>query len=274
MRKRVLSGAPSWREHMARKRTPARLGRVKRDSNGNSPYADREKRRARRATTPKGGWKRRATGKKPTPRRKYRKNPGGDGGSSTGFTSKIFFSDLIEDVIPGFVGFAATRFLTRAVAVQIEKRKPGWGKHTGAVASIGSFLAAWLVAGRWKAISKWHNPLVVGSGLAALQSLLQLYVPKLGWMVGDPMPELLGMGPAGQLPGPQSRPLPDGLTELEEDPSLYVYDDRYDAGRFSQPQQPPNAAANGGAPPASPTQANPDLSDLEEADLGIFAGSN
>ncbi len=184
-------------------------------------------------------------------KRKYKRNPG-EGGAVA--TSKIFFADLIEDVLPGFVGFAATRFLTRAVAVQIEKRKPGWGKHTGAVASISSFLAAWLFAGKVKAISKWHNPLVIGSGLAALQSLLQIYVPKLGWMVGDPMPEL--MGAQKQLVGPQ--PIPDGLDELEEDPSLYQYDDRYDAG--AQPQAPAGQAA-------APTE---EVNDIDAANLGIF----
>lgn len=93
--------------------------------------------------------------------------------------------DMAELVGPGFGAFATTRLATRAAQTQIEKRWPGWGKHAGAVASIGSFLAAWFLAHRWKPLERFHTPIVMGAGIAAAQSLLQLYVPRLGWVVSD-----------------------------------------------------------------------------------------
>lgn len=134
--------------------------------------------------------------------------------------------ELAEFIGPGFAAFAATRFGTRIAAQTIAKKKPTWGKHAGAIASVGSFVAAWLLAHRLKWLEKYHTPIAVGAGIAALQSLIQLYVPKLGWMVADASPELAQVS----APIAASVPLPNGLEPVDEDPELYTYDERYDAG--------------------------------------------
>ena len=100
------------------------------------------------------------------------------------------FADLAEWVGPGFAGFAATRFATRVAATQIAKRKPSWGKHVGAGVSVGAFLAAWFLAHRVRWLAKYHTPITVGAAIAALQSIIQLYIPRLGWMLADATPEL------------------------------------------------------------------------------------
>lgn len=172
-------------------------------------------------------------------------------------------TDVMEWVGPGFAGFAVARFTTRIAATQIAKRKPRLGKHAGAAAAIAAFLAAWFLANRWKAISKWQMPIVVGAGLAAIQSLIQLYIPKLGWMVSDATPEL---EQRNQHAGPSE--LPDGSEFVEDDPDDYVYDERYDAGRTGAPQQTADARAAG----AGAAQQTSDEDMLADLDLEDVAG--
>lgn len=186
-------------------------------------------------------------------------------------------SEIGEFVLPGFAGFAATRMLTRMAAVQIAKRKPAWAKHAGALASIGSFVAAWLGVNRVKMLEKHHTPIVVGSAIAAIQSLIQLYVPMLGWVISDASPEIDDTTAAtSQLavaPNPQQIAAAARLQPVNEDPAWYTYDDKFDAGRY--------AKETGAAAPTAGGSANPKqqaeealLADLqlddETANMGVF----
>jgi hypothetical protein len=189
-------------------------------------------------------------------------------------------TDVIEYILPGFGAFAATRFLTRVAAVQIAKRWPTRAKHAGAIASIGAFAAAWFGAHRVKMLEKYHHPIVVGSGLAAIQSLIQLYVPALGWMISDASPELAAgsirppIAVAGgtvpqALPGGVSArqaPVPDGFQETDAN-TWFSYNDAYDAGSYKGKQKPP--------PPAPMTSTAPDdqqIDDLlDNSDMGAFS---
>jgi hypothetical protein len=161
--------------------------------------------------------------------------------------------DIVEYIGPGFAAFAATRFVTRVAAVQIAKRYPRWGKHAGAVASVGAFAAAWLGAHRVRYLEKYHHPIVVGSGIAALQSLIQLYVPMLGWTVSDASSEMREVAGAAQRPAaapqvastarvamPSAQDLPPGFSEVDEQ-SWYAYNDAFSRGAYgtSQPPQSP-----------------------------------
>ncbi|HEY4266674.1 MAG TPA: hypothetical protein VGM94_00650 [Galbitalea sp.] len=200
-------------------------------------------------------------------------------------------ADLVEFIAPGFAGFAATRFLTRIAAVQVEKWKPSWGKHAGAVASLASFFSAWFLAHRVKMLEKYHTPIVVGSGIAAAQSLIQLYIPRLGWMVSDATPELddVASGVTSSTSGDTTTQMltANGFTASNDDPSDYTFNDEYDAGIFSrgdqaqrqhhQRQQQPPAAA-----PTAATGSSTDDDLLAELDMqdqgsggagGIFNGN-
>lgn len=201
-------------------------------------------------------------------RKKKRRNPdeGGGGGSSRGFFSGApLIGEIGEFVVPGFAGFAATRFVTRVAATQIEQRKPTWGKHAGAAASIGSFLAAWLLAHKWGWLRKYQMPIVVGSALAALQSLVQLYIPSMGWLISDASTELDAGTSAQAITSPAiSSALPPGMTAVDDDPNLYVYNDSYDAGRYTNP-----ASGNPAAKPTVQQIPDDDLEDLQVG-TGIF----
>lgn len=177
-------------------------------------------------------------------------------------------ADLVQWVGPGFASFAATRFLTRVAATQIARRKPSWGKHAGAGASVAAFASAWWLGHRVKWIAQYHTPITVGAAIAAIQSLVQLYLPKLGWMLADATPELAAGASAADLTAPQTRLLP-----VNEDPNEFTYDDSFDAGRYSQPPagRPQVNAAH------STDSDDDDLSDLVIDDaigaqnLGVFS---
>lgn len=186
-------------------------------------------------------------------KRKYRRNPS-DGPKA----NPPLASDIWDWIGPGFAAFAATRFLTRIVAVQVAKRKPSLGKHAGAIASAASFAASWFLANRVKMIAKYQMPLIVGSGIAAAQSLVQLYIPKLGVLVADATPQLAA--PKMVAPGIRAEDL---RVIDDEDPDEYVYNDSFDAGRQDATQNAADAAAA--------TSARAD--DLDDLDLSDIAGS-
>ena len=209
-------------------------------------------------------------------RRKYADNP-----APRSRSNPPLLTDVAELLGPGFAAFVATRFLTRIAAVQVEKWKPSWGKHAGAVASIGSFLAAWFLAHRVKWLEKYHTPLVVGSGIATGQSIMQLYLPRVGWIVSDATPELndVASGTGSLSPATQMDVLTqNGFSPTNEDPNDFQYNDSYDAGIFARDQQQHHhhrQQAPAAQAPSSSTDDD-DLSDLDiQADAsmgGIFAG--
>lgn len=206
--------------------------------------------------------------------RRYKRNPG----SSAPKANPPLVSEIGEFIIPGFAGFASTRLLTRIAATQVAKYKPELANHAGALTSIAAFLAAWFLAHRLKFTARYQQPLVVGAGLAAIQSLLQLYFPKLGWIVSDASPEIADAATAAQAAAvtaaqPQLLTTPTGVQyraqdvqAVHVDPNEFTYDDSYDAGRMSRD-------------PAAAQQSDADaLADLELDDsvpqaAGIFGGN-
>jgi hypothetical protein len=170
--------------------------------------------------------------------------------------------------------------LSYVAATQVARRNPSWGKHIGAVAAGGSFLAAWLLAHRVKFLEKHHTPIVVGSAIAAIQSLVQLYLPQLGWMLADPSMQVeqakLGAAATSQLAE---------LHPVNLDPNEYTYNDAFDPGRLAEvatPKRTPTGPATSGQTPPIRQQMTEDdiISDAigggdEFGDgLGVFASSN
>ena len=214
--------------------------------------------------------------------KRYSKNPGPK-------HNPPLFTDLMEYVIPGFGGFAATRFLTRVAATQVAQRAPSWAKHAGAIASLGSFTAAWFLAHKWKWLARWHTPIVVGSALATIQSLIQLYVPMLGWVVSDATPEIAAAS-SQSLSAQDHQLAQHQLQPTDEDPNEFMYDDLYDAGRHTgargrasmktgatMPPPPVSASAGPGGPAERPVDDADDLAISDAvgaANLGVFANAN
>lgn len=198
--------------------------------------------------------------------KRYRRNPS----SSAPARNPPLLAEIGGFILPGFGGFAATRFLTRLASTQVAKRKPSLGKHAGVIASVGSFFAAWFLAHRIKWLAEYQQPIVVGAGLAAIQSILQLYFPMIGWMVSDASPAELeeGNGSTQQIvTAPNGRQFRmDDLQPIDDDPNEFTYDDSFDAGRMSRE---PNRGNTGGG-------AEDMLDDLDDGvpqGAGIFGAA-
>lgn len=176
-------------------------------------------------------------------KRVKRRNP--DGPASTGAvaaflepkTNPPLMTDLVEFIVPGFGGYAATKLLHRVLNIQLTKKYPKAGKHIAAVSTVGSFLAAWLLLHRIEKLAKYHTPAVVGAAIASLQTLIQTYLPKYGWIVSDVQPEFspfTGAPPSRMARGaqPVERLYPGGPEIVDEEDGGSVEDDLADLGRL------------------------------------------
>lgn len=97
-------------------------------------------------------------------------------------------TDLLHSVLPGFGAYAATRLLSRIVYSLVQRKWPKLGKHAAALAATGAFGTAWLGAHRIQRLAPYHDVIVIGSGVAALQTIVRTYLPRYGWIVADPKP--------------------------------------------------------------------------------------
>lgn len=172
------------------------------------------------------------------------------------------FMDMVEQALPAGAGFIATRGMAKIGMAAVEKRWPSKSKHVGAAISVASFVAAWFLGHKVKFLQKYHVPITAGSFIAAGLNLLQIYVPKIGWLFGDPT-----KATAGGIAAPmQQSALPSNLEPIDDDPTLYTWNDSYDAGRRAQGQ---NLAP--GQPAATSSDPIADLMN-EDDDMGVFSG--
>lgn len=177
---------------------------------------------------------------------------------------------LLEDVGITFGGYAAGRFASR-VALKVGAAK--MGKHAAPAAATALALLTWLLAGKWKKIAKYHTPLVIGSTMAAIQTIIQAYLPKYAWLISDasptdylpkPAPTAQGMGGySGRRRG--LRPVGDEFDALEQQAMRNhpVTEDEFDHGPPISDAQAMGGGGGGGA-------AAPDLdpNDFELDDSG------
>ncbi len=189
----------------------------------------------------------------------YRRNPAVD------------WTETAKQLGYGAAGFAVSRFATRVAAVQVAKWKPDLAKHAGVGAGILSFLAALFLAKRTKYTDRYANEITLGTGIALAQTLIQTYLPQLGWMVSDASADQVAAAAATQakLAAPQSTGL---LPDDEDDDVWGGYNDAYDHGRFAgqrrrhhqaQTAGPQTNAAPAPAQPIQPT-ASPEQGDTVE----------
>jgi len=93
--------------------------------------------------------------------------------------------DVLEFVLPGFAGYAGTRMTSRIVHGMVIRRFPKLAKHASVLSTLAAAGAAWLLVHRIDKIKQYHTPVVVGAGIATIQTIAQAYLPKYGWMVSD-----------------------------------------------------------------------------------------
>lgn len=198
------------------------------------------------------------------------------------------FMDLVEFIGPGFGAFAATRMATRIASTQIAKKWPSMATHAGVAASAGSLLAAWLLAHKVKFLEKYHTPIAVGAGIATLQTAIQMYFPKLGWMVADATPEIAAATAPSAAALPTATSGDDDFEDVTAtEQGWHVYNDAHDAGRYErqgqqqgrqQRPQPGRAQAAPAAKPAAAATDNDDLYDImgedDDQPANVMGGEN
>lgn len=107
-------------------------------------------------------------------------------------------TDLTEKVLPGFAAYGVTRFLSRAAFTIAQKKKIKAARHVAVGTGLVLAAGTWAFANRVKQTQKFYEPILIGAGSAALQGILQAYMPKFGWMTGD----LPTQTAAARAPGP------------------------------------------------------------------------
>src|SRR5690606_33247983 len=95
-------------------------------------------------------------------------------------------SEQAYGICVGFAGYTVNRLVSRIGYSQASARSARAGKHTAAAASVLGAIGAYLVAGRWERLRAHRESVLIGAGIAALQTLVQAYAPaKYAWLVCD-----------------------------------------------------------------------------------------
>lgn len=122
---------------------------------------------------------RKSSFKRITSNSRKRKNP--DSGPS--FTDSLI--DQFKPVGMGLGSYAATRLIGR-IAFRLGRRKSeAAAKHLGPWASVAAALSSAYAADKVEALAPYKTEVVVGAAIAAVQGLLQTYVPQYGWILND-----------------------------------------------------------------------------------------
>jgi hypothetical protein len=120
-------------------------------------------------------------------RRKARSNPGG---TAAAVANPPIAQDLTHVLLPGFAAYAATRVIQRVVFMIVQRKWPRFGKHASALAGVAGFGGVWFFAHKIQRLAKYHDGIVMGSGVAALHGVATCYMPtKYKWLLTDCRPE-------------------------------------------------------------------------------------
>ena len=150
--------------------------------------------------------------KNPATRKARRKNPDDAPAPRTyARRNPPLKTDLVQFLGPAVGAYAVTRFTGRGLHL-FGSRWPAFQKHLRPLGNLLAFAAAWLASHKWKRLEKYHTPIVVGSGLALIQSLVQTYLPGLAWLLdAEPARAVLAFpatapSPTGAVNGFRRRP--------------------------------------------------------------------
>ena len=109
-------------------------------------------------------------------RKRARRNP--DSGSSVA----IMMVDLASQAVPVVVTFAGSHVLAHVVGDRLLGGR-SWSKHLKVLTALTAVAGAYF-AGRTKPLEKYQTGMVIGTTLAALQTILQAYLPQFSWILG------------------------------------------------------------------------------------------
>lgn len=79
----------------------------------------------------------------------------------------------------GAGAYAANRLGTALIVKVLGSRLGAIGKHLSPMASLGLAALIWFVAERWAALRRYGTSIIVGSGIAVVQTILNRYLPGI-----------------------------------------------------------------------------------------------
>lgn len=97
-------------------------------------------------------------------------------------------AEFTEKALPGGVAYAGTRFLSYATYRIAEKKAPTIAKHIAVGASVAAAGLAWAFGHRIKQLEKYYEPILIGTSVAAVQGILQSYLPQYSYFLDSPAP--------------------------------------------------------------------------------------
>lgn len=121
--------------------------------------------------------------------RVVRQNPSGWGAT-------FAFVDDLKSLGAGLGAYGSTRLVQRLATKLAAKKKPTWTKHVHAATGAAVFAAAVLGSRRVRALDPYHEAIVIGSGVAAVQGVVGAYIPRFAWLMSGAAPQALPAGPA------------------------------------------------------------------------------
>jgi hypothetical protein len=93
--------------------------------------------------------------------------------------------DVTSKLLPGVGAYAATRVAGRIAYNLTKKRSPAMARHAGPLGSMAVAASTWFFADKFKVTKEYSEAMVIGSAIAAAQSVLQMYIPQWAWVMDD-----------------------------------------------------------------------------------------
>lgn len=114
-----------------------------------------------------------------------RRNPNGTlaATSSPSITENLV--DLAKPIAFGLASYTGVRLTGRIAFRLARKKSPGLARHLGPWASVAAALGAWAAAEKLESLQGNKTEIVIGAGIAAVQGLLQTYIPQYAWIMND-----------------------------------------------------------------------------------------
>lgn len=119
-------------------------------------------------------------------RRRRRKNPD-DTPSRSRAKGEVI--ELATNIGAGFAGYAGTRLLSRMAYAQAVKRFPNASPYVHVAAAALGAAGVYFGTKHWSKAQDYHESASIGAGIALLQTAIQTFVPKFGWIVADVTPD-------------------------------------------------------------------------------------
>jgi hypothetical protein len=133
-------------------------------------------------------------------------------------------TDVFTYIVPAAGAYVATRMIGRAARTFLGGKFPKTLPFAAPAASLATFGMIWYFAHKVDFTKKYHNQLMIGAGIAVIQSLVQSVLPGMNWLF-DSAP-IISLPPTNKVVAPT-----DGFDDLE----FVDVDNTFDAGINDSP---------------------------------------